>query len=107
MSCKQPLTTSNTKLFKRILLCSSCQALAEKAEREITQRIEMAKQHSMNWLEQHILKGGLLLGGTGVENDVKAPGSPHAPQAPLSELSDAEANRDGAVPVAGRKYLAR
>ena len=67
MSCQREATL---KRFQKILVCESCSALAEKAEQEIIQRIEMSRAHAMNWLETHILKGGLLSGGSGIPEGV-------------------------------------
>jgi len=100
MSCRQAdLVTGNTKFFGHIVVCLQCHALAEKAEAEINKNIEMAKQHAKNWLEHHVLSGGLVRGGSG--NDVQAAGraSFFAPQ--VQEVSDTEAHRGSAVSLAG------
>lgn len=51
------------KVFNTLLLCSPCYAMAEKAQAEIDVSISRARLLSAQWLEQHILKGGLLRGG--------------------------------------------
>lgn len=71
MSCGSELNATNTKIFNKILLCTQCHALAEKAEREIVQQIERAKEMSRNWLTQHILQGGLLRGGSGAQIELQ------------------------------------
>lgn len=67
LSCQQEVPSPDLKVRNKLLLCPSCDALAEKAELEIDREIERARQFTRNWLEQHILSGGLLRGGTGVE----------------------------------------
>ena len=64
MSCKQEMGVS-AKIFHKLLLCHGCHEMAEKSEREIVREIEMAKGHAMNWLTDHILRGGLFAGGDG------------------------------------------
>lgn len=62
MSCK---VARGTTFFEHLLLCPSCNALAEKARSEIIASIERTKTLSMQWLEQHVMAGGLLRGGNG------------------------------------------
>jgi hypothetical protein len=63
MSCQTE--TKDPKIFNEMFLCHQCHALAGSAEREITKYFDRAKLMAMNWLGQHILKGGLLTGGSG------------------------------------------
>lgn len=63
LSCHKELSTDNTKIWNRVLVCSSCYDLAEATQRKIDALLSQAKEEAHNWLEQHILKGGLL-GGT-------------------------------------------
>ena len=102
MSCQNELRPDGTKIFNKILVCSSCYALAEKAEREITQHIERAKVMSMNWLEQHILQGGLLRGGSG-DDAAQAAGLQVRVQAEVPKLRSPEGSQAPGVPVADRK----
>jgi hypothetical protein len=106
LSCDKPLVQSDIKLFHKIVVCGGCNELAEKAEREIEARIEAAKQHSLNWLDQHILSGGLLRGGSGF-GESPGPAGPSLPaQAEVRELRNTEVDRRGEVPVADRKHPA-
>lgn len=65
LSCQTETPATDLKIFNKILVCPSCHALAEKAELDVERCFERAKQMTKNWLSQHILKGGLLLGGDG------------------------------------------
>lgn len=65
LSCNIDTPASSLEVFNKIILCPSCYALAEKAEVDVERCFERAKQMTKNWLSQHILKGGLLLGGDG------------------------------------------
>lgn len=67
MSCSVEVGMADAKIFHKLFLCKSCYALAEKSEREIEREIERAKGQSLNWLTEHILRGGLLAGGTGIK----------------------------------------
>jgi ABC-type nitrate/sulfonate/bicarbonate transport system substrate-binding protein len=49
----------------KLFLCAGCNALAEKADAELVQANARALEQSRQWLEQHIMSGGLLKGGTG------------------------------------------
>lgn len=64
MSCKEEMGVGG-KIFHSLLICPGCNELALKAEVEIKREIERAKGHAMNWLTDHIMRGGLLLGGSG------------------------------------------
>ena len=106
MSCKAvEMSAANTKIFGRILLCTQCNALAEKAMAEIKQRIAMAEQHAMNWLEQYVLGGGLLQGGDG--NGLQTARRPSLPVPGLPEVQDPEKDRGSGLPLADRKHSPR
>jgi hypothetical protein len=75
LSCQQETSQTQLKILNHLLLCGSCHALAEKAQLEIDRELERAKQMTQNWLEQHILRGGLLRGGSGVEGQDVGAGS--------------------------------
>ncbi len=63
LSCGAEMTSRAAKLFQgRILLCQSCQPLAEAASKQIEVTIRQAEIQAKDWLEQHILSGGLLRG---------------------------------------------
>lgn len=102
MSCQNELKPGETKIFNTILLCTQCQALAEKAEREVTLHIERARQMAKNWLEQHILRGGLLAGGSG-DGAARAAGLQVRVQAPVQELQGSESPEAAGVPAPDRK----
>jgi hypothetical protein len=102
MSCQNELTAQTTKIFEKILLCTSCQALAEKSKMEIVQTIEKAKDQAMVWLTDHILKGGLLKGGSGIDG-AEVGGLPFRVQAQVPKLRGAEGPEATGVPLADRK----
>lgn len=43
--------------------------MATQAERQLEKARDQAHERSMQWLEQHIMKGGLHRGGPGTETD--------------------------------------
>lgn len=63
ISCKHE---TRLDLWKRLLLCPSCKALAEKADKEIEQRFALAREGAEKWLEEHVASGKLLRGGSGI-----------------------------------------
>lgn len=100
MSCST--TKSGSKIFGKLLVCSQCYELAQKSQKEIFDKIEAAKVMASNWLENHILSGGLLKGSDGLPNT----GLPIHVQAAVQELQGRKAAQDGGVPVRGRKRAA-
>lgn len=52
-------------VFHKLLLCAGCRAMATQAERELEKARDQAHQRSLQWLEQHIMSGGLHKGGSG------------------------------------------
>jgi hypothetical protein len=61
LSCRAPTTSSTAVLWeKRVLLCPVCGALADKAKAELDAAHRRAEAQALQWLEQHILRGGLL-----------------------------------------------
>lgn len=62
LSCGVEMTSHTAKLFQgRVLLCSkTCLPLAEAASKQIEVTIRQAEAQAKDWLEQHILSGGLL-----------------------------------------------
>ncbi len=98
MSCKQEMGMEG-KIFQHLLVCPGCKELADKAEREITREIERAKGHALNWLEAHIMRGGLLSGGSGtggptVAETARGILSDHSP-VPQVRGEEADRNRRG------------
>lgn len=68
LSCNQALRGPRfTKVWNKLLICTACFAMAEKAEREIKVALQRAEAQSMQWLQQYVLQGGLLKGGSGLE----------------------------------------
>lgn len=65
LSCQQECPSTQLQIFDKLLLCPSCSALAEKADTEIDREISRAREMTRNWLQQHIMRGGLLRGGDG------------------------------------------
>lgn len=103
MSCRQAdLVAGNTKFFGHVVVCLQCHALAEKAEAEINKHIEMAKQHAKNWLEHHVLSGGLVQGGIG--SDVQPPRRPSFFAPPMPEVPDPQTDSGPAVPLASGQH---
>ena len=76
LSCGRPLTSKQAKLWqRRILLCVGCSDLADKAKAELDAAHRRAEAQAMMFLDQMILRGGLLEGAP-----VALPGfgKPHA-----------------------------
>ena len=67
MECISCRSEARLSLWKRLLLCESCRALAEKADKEIDQRFAIAREGASKWLEEHIIEGKLLRGGSGID----------------------------------------
>ena len=68
LSCSQPTEPASTTMFRgRILMCYGCNELAEKAQKELEVDIKKMELRALEWLEQHILNGGLLTGGDGYQ----------------------------------------
>ena len=57
MSCKKE---RGTEFVVGVLLCGGCAPVAKKIEVELDREIERAKTLTKNWLQQHIMKGGLF-----------------------------------------------
>jgi len=98
LSCKLAMTSMQAKIFNTILVCTSCYAMAEKADIEISVHIDRARQMSRNWLEQFILQGGLLHGGSGNVSDRFQIHIPASVQGVQSE----DGPQDGSIPTPGR-----
>jgi hypothetical protein len=102
MSCGQYAAGTDLKRFNHLFVCSFCHELAERAQREIDKVIDQARQGAANWLENHILGGGLRAGGNGhgARSAVAAGLSLSVPT--LSEMwSEKEAGRTG-IPTEDR-----
>jgi len=76
LSCTKDVPATTMTQIVGLFLCPSCGVMAEKAEAEINQELAKAKVASMNWLQHHILKQGLLRGGSGFEPRKKTPSKP-------------------------------
>lgn len=74
MECISCRAAKATDAWKRLLLCSSCKALAEKADKEIEQRFAVARLSAEKWLEEYVLEGKLLRGGSGIHVEAKVTG---------------------------------
>jgi hypothetical protein len=81
------------KRFNHLFLCPGCNEMAVKADQEIEQSINRARELAKNWLETHIIKGGLMAGGAGHGVRASAAGGLSLPSASVSELRDQEATR--------------
>jgi hypothetical protein len=97
MSCITPTTGAELKRFHHLFLCSGCASLASKAEQEINATIDRAREMANNWLEDHIVKGGLLVGGDGHGIRAATAGGVLLPSAQVPVVWGAEA-ADGAGP---------
>ncbi len=60
LSCQKPLIHGEVKIFNHILLCVPCNEMAEKAQADVRRQLALVEKHVMNWLEDYILKGGLV-----------------------------------------------
>lgn len=100
MSCATP--TPQTKVFGKLLVCEQCLELAKKSQKEIFDKIEAAKVVASNWLENHILSGGLLKGSDGIPST----GLPIHVQTAVQELQGRKAAPDGGVPLRAGKRSA-
>lgn len=61
LSCRRETTSKEAQLWKgKLLLCPGCAQLADKANMELEQAHRRAQEQAMMWLEQMILRGGLL-----------------------------------------------
>lgn len=64
MSCGEEAGWA-AKVFQHLIVCANCKKMADRAAQEITREIDRAREQALNWLEQHVLEGGLLRGGDG------------------------------------------
>lgn len=71
MNCISCNTPHRLHLWRKLLLCESCKALAEKAAVEIDQRFLRARQSADMWLEEFVCEGKLLAGGSGINVKVE------------------------------------
>lgn len=63
LSCKRDVASRTATLWqKRVFLCKACCDLADAAKAELDAAAARAALQSMMFLEQHILRGGLLQG---------------------------------------------
>lgn len=74
MNCLSCKTERGTTFVLGILLCGSCGPVAEKTRLDMVREFDQAKATGMQWLQQHIMKGGLLDPGTDEEAG-RTPGS--------------------------------
>jgi len=66
LSCRREVHGTEAVFFKkRLLLCSSCLALAESADRDVEAAFSRARGVADNLLLEHIMSGRLLQGGSG------------------------------------------
>lgn len=56
----------------KILLCGGCAPVAKKIQVELDREIERAKHLTHNWLQQHIMGGGLFHVNSGDPDNVGA-----------------------------------
>lgn len=67
LGCPEAEPKEAKKLWRKLMLCVEHHAMAEKAERELVIARDQAHERSLQWLEQHVMRGGLDAGGTGLE----------------------------------------
>lgn len=51
--------------WRALILCSPCCTLAEKADADLKAVLRRSEEQALQWLEQHVMRGGLLKGGSG------------------------------------------
>lgn len=107
MSCNTETGGTNLKRFNHIFLCNSCYEMAEKAAREIESTISRARTLANNWLETHIVQGGLLRGGNGHGIRAAAASGVSLPASSLPGVRDQEENRGARLPASGGKHTQR
>ena len=62
MQCLSCHKERGTEFVVGVLLCGGCAPVAKKIVIELDREIERAKALTKNWLQQHIMKGGLFHG---------------------------------------------
>lgn len=92
-SCTLTASGAELRRFNHLFLCVGCNELAVKAEREINETIERARQMATNWLEDHILKGGLLAAGDGHGQRAAAVGGVPFPLPQVPDVRDPQASQ--------------
>lgn len=107
MSCQTETSGANLKRFNHVFVCAPCYEMAEKAAREIDSTISRARTLAHNWLETHIVQGGLLRGGNGHGIRAAAASGVSLPATEVSGVRDQEAPPGPDVPVADRKHPPR
>lgn len=66
LSCRREIHGTETLFFKKkLLLCPSCHALAESADRDVEAAFLRARGVADGLLLEHIMAGRLLQGGSG------------------------------------------
>jgi hypothetical protein len=60
MKCLSCHRFRGEEVVSKIVLCKACAPVAEKIEVDIDREIERAREVTKQWLQQYILKGGLL-----------------------------------------------
>jgi hypothetical protein len=91
MSCRQEVQGPDLRRFNHLFLCAPCHEMADKADREIEQTFSRAREMSKNWLETHILQGGLLAGGPGHGVRAAAANGVSLPPSEVSGVRSAQA----------------
>lgn len=66
LGCSKEHTAGSLRLFKSLMLCSTCYEMAEKAGRDLERMIHQARETASAWLLEHIMRGGLYAAGSGV-----------------------------------------
>ncbi len=99
MSCSVTLA-GPSQIFGTLLVCTSCKALAEEARTNIFAKIDEAKKSALSWLEDYILRGGLLKGSDGLNGS----GLPVHVLSTLQGLQSHKAAEDTSDTASGRKH---
>lgn len=76
--------------------------MADRADREIEQTFSRARELSRNWLETHIVQGGLLAGGSGHGVRAAAANGVSLSSSQVSGVQGAKALGSPGVPATGR-----
>ena len=68
LSCKQALNDKVVFFRHKIVLCGMCADMADKAASDLQEYLRAASDAAFLCLEESILNGDLLRGGSGMEN---------------------------------------
>ncbi len=76
LSCKKDLAGGHALWNNRLLLCAGCVPKADRAQAELELALERARLQAAMFLEQFILRGGLVVPNSGMELPGLGKGAP-------------------------------